>query len=134
MLIPDGATADLLRWQADAACRSVDDPEVMYPDPTNRRGIAEALGQCEVCPVLPECREWALSAQEPYGVWGGLTEGDRRDLIGKKPAPRTSGGGRLRSPCGTRAASERHRRYGEECDQCATAAAAGFPDDPKGER
>jgi len=30
------------------------------------------------CPVLEECREHALSTREPYGVWGGMSEEERR--------------------------------------------------------
>mgnify|MGYP002753500384 CR=1 FL=1 len=31
-----------------------------------------------VCPVLEECRDHALSTREPYGVWGGMSEEERR--------------------------------------------------------
>ena len=32
---------------------------------------------CATCPVLQQCREHALAAREPYGVWGGMTEDER---------------------------------------------------------
>ncbi|WP_328603446.1 WhiB family transcriptional regulator [Amycolatopsis sp. NBC_00345] len=35
-------------------------------------------GACRGCPVLAQCRAHALTAQELYGVWGGLSETDRR--------------------------------------------------------
>ncbi len=36
---------------------------------------------CRGCPVLEQCRRHALAVQEPYGVWGGLSEGERNDII-----------------------------------------------------
>ncbi|MCK8673263.1 WhiB family transcriptional regulator [Rhodococcus sp. HM1] len=38
----------------------------------------EAKRICYQCPVLNQCRTYALSTREPYGVWGGTTERDRR--------------------------------------------------------
>ena len=40
------------------------------------------------CPVIEQCRSYALAAQEPYGIWGGMTEEERREEI------RSSGRGR----------------------------------------
>ena len=37
------------------------------------------------CPVLQQCRSHALAVREPYGVWGGLTERERRALLRKRP-------------------------------------------------
>jgi WhiB family redox-sensing transcriptional regulator len=36
---------------------------------------------CRRCPVLEQCRLHALSAHEPYGVWGGLSESERDEII-----------------------------------------------------
>lgn len=36
---------------------------------------------CRVCPVREECLETALAIKEPYGIWGGLTEQERRERI-----------------------------------------------------
>ena len=44
---------------------------------------AEAVALCETCPVLDACRSYALSAGEPFGVWGALTAADRRKVLGK---------------------------------------------------
>jgi WhiB family redox-sensing transcriptional regulator len=38
---------------------------------------------CGTCPVIAQCRAHALSVQEPYGIWGGLTEEERFAIIGK---------------------------------------------------
>jgi WhiB family redox-sensing transcriptional regulator len=43
---------------------------------TSREQRAKAV--CARCPVLDQCREHALRAREPYGVWGGMTEHERK--------------------------------------------------------
>ncbi len=40
-----------------------------------------AKAVCQVCPVVVECRAYALQIREPYGIWGGLTESERRRYI-----------------------------------------------------
>lgn len=45
---------------------------------------------CARCPVALECHRYALAVREPYGVWGGLTEEERRVLLSRRrtrPAP-----------------------------------------------
>lgn len=42
---------------------------------------AAAKAVCAACPVLEECRDWVLAVDEPHGIWGGLTESERRDLV-----------------------------------------------------
>lgn len=72
-------------WQLRAACRNMDSALFFHPD--NERGAArtrrtaEAQQICRSCPVVEQCRQHALRAQEPYGVWGGQTEDDRRAWI-----------------------------------------------------
>jgi WhiB family redox-sensing transcriptional regulator len=34
-----------------------------------------------VCPVAAECRDYAFAIKEPYGIWGGLTEAERRHAL-----------------------------------------------------
>ncbi len=36
---------------------------------------------CQHCPVLAQCRTHALAVQEPYGIWGGLSESEREVII-----------------------------------------------------
>jgi WhiB family redox-sensing transcriptional regulator len=40
--------------------------------------VAAAKAICTGCPVLAQCRAYALDANEPHGIWGGLTEGERQ--------------------------------------------------------
>lgn len=76
-------------WQYEGRCRGMD-PEAFF-SPEAERGAKRARREeaakalCSQCPVIAECRAHALSAQEPYGVWGGLTESDRIALL--HPAP-----------------------------------------------
>lgn len=81
-----GPTLDQWEWQMLGACR-VEDTELFFhpegergPSRSGREAAAKAV--CKTCPVLLECRQHALAAREPYGVWGGLSEHDREDLLG----------------------------------------------------
>ncbi|MGI9004260.1 MAG: WhiB family transcriptional regulator [Pseudonocardia sp.] len=77
--------ADIWDWQMQGACRGMDSASFFHPE--GERGPArasrEALAKevCQRCPVLAQCRRHALSAHEPYGVWGGLSESERDDII-----------------------------------------------------
>ena len=47
---------------------------------SKQRRDAKAKAVCACCPVIAQCRAHALQVQEPYGVWGGLTEDERSQL------------------------------------------------------
>lgn len=38
---------------------------------------------CQVCPVKSPCHDYAMAIREPYGIWGGLTEVERRNLLAR---------------------------------------------------
>lgn len=61
-------------WTLTAACRG-GDPEVFFSKDTT-----EAKAFCARCPVLEACRRFALRNAVPDGVWGGLTEDERKAL------------------------------------------------------
>ena len=67
------------------SCRGMDSAFFFHPEgergPARANREARAKRVCESCPVLQQCRVHALSVQEPYGVWGGLSESERDDLI-----------------------------------------------------
>jgi len=79
-----GPVADLWDWQLLGACRGLDTELFFHPEGergprrSNREAAAKAV--CATCPVLLRCREAALAAREPYGVWGGLSEHEREDV------------------------------------------------------
>lgn len=65
-------------WRKRAACRGLD-PEVFYPPSDEEAEEAKAI--CGECPVRQLCLEHALAHRERDGVWGGLTERERRRLV-----------------------------------------------------
>ena len=69
-------------WRSYAACRDVD-PELFFPigntGPALRQ-IEEAKQICARCKVTEECLRWALDSGQDSGVWGGLSEDERRAL------------------------------------------------------
>ncbi|MFD7707636.1 WhiB family transcriptional regulator [Streptomyces sp. NPDC059785] len=82
-----GPNADLWDWQLLAACRGVDSSLFFHPE--GERGAARSAREnsakevCMRCPVRAQCAAHALAVREPYGVWGGLTEDEREELMGR---------------------------------------------------
>lgn len=70
-----------LAWQALARCRGVP-AEIFYPLTDEEAEEPKAI--CGVCPVREACLEYAITAREKEGVWGGLTERERRRLIRRR--------------------------------------------------
>ena len=69
-------------WAEDALCAQTD-PEVFHPEKGGSTREAKAV--CAQCFVQAECLTWAMTNDERFGVWGGLSERERRAL--KKPGP-----------------------------------------------
>ena len=65
------------RWQERANCLGVD-PDLFFPE----RGAStrEAKSVCRSCEVRVDCLEYALDHGEKFGIWGGLSERERRRL------------------------------------------------------
>lgn len=72
-LTPEPARA----WLENAPCKA--DPDAMFPG-TDSHDIEYAKSFCRRCPVIDACRQWALDTGEQNGVWGGLSEAERRNL------------------------------------------------------
>ncbi len=70
-----GAQADL--WQERALCAQTD-PESFFPEKGG--STREAKRICTGCEVRDECLEFALANDERFGIWGGLSERERRRL------------------------------------------------------
>ena len=78
------AVASEWDWQLRGSCQGLNSGVFFHPD--GERGAARARRAdrakaiCQRCPVLEQCRRHALAVREPYGIWGGMTEEERRDL------------------------------------------------------
>jgi len=73
-------------WQVKAACRGPQ-AAVFFPPSTFERKDEKldrerrAKGICASCAVRQPCLEYALKIREPHGIWGGLSEGERKRLL-----------------------------------------------------
>lgn len=73
-----------IEWMDGGACRNAD-PSYFFPErftPGMRQIILEAKRICNGCAVRDTCRDHAIKF-EPFGVWGGMTERERRDFRAK---------------------------------------------------
>jgi len=68
-------------WRESARCRT-SDPDALFVSGALQH---EAKRLCRACPVSTECLAEALDAGIEYGVWGGLTERERRALLRRRP-------------------------------------------------
>lgn len=64
-------------WQDQAACHGLD-PDLFFPISEDDAG--PALAHCSGCDLRAICLAWALKNGERYGIWGGLTEQQRRRI------------------------------------------------------
>ncbi|MEJ5928384.1 WhiB family transcriptional regulator [Corynebacterium sp. H128] len=64
-------------WQDQALCAQTD-PEAFFPEKGG--STREAKRICQACGVRDECLEFALEHDERFGIWGGLSERERRRL------------------------------------------------------
>ena len=68
-------------WAAQAACATVE-PDQLFGKGAEQR---DARSRCFACPVRMECLAEALNSESSFGVWGGLTERERRALLRRFP-------------------------------------------------
>jgi WhiB family redox-sensing transcriptional regulator len=66
-----------LAWQTDALCAQTD-PEAFFPEKGGSTRDAKKI--CASCEVRNQCLEYALKNDERFGIWGGLSERERRKL------------------------------------------------------
>lgn len=76
-LIRQIGRGDEASWQDQANCLGVD-PDLFFPE----RGAStrEAKEVCRGCVVRMECLEFALANSEKFGIWGGMSERERRRI------------------------------------------------------
>lgn len=71
-----------MTWRDRPACLG-ENPELFFPigdASVARRQIERARVVCRRCEALEDCLEWASASGQDCGVWGGLTEDERRAL------------------------------------------------------
>ncbi|WP_081317242.1 WhiB family transcriptional regulator [Microbacterium testaceum] len=73
----DAVEENTLAWQTDALCAQTD-PEAFFPEKGGSTRDAKRI--CTSCDVKSECLEYALQNDERFGIWGGLSERERRKL------------------------------------------------------
>lgn len=78
-------------WQRTGLCRGNHSYLFFPPSTVERKEERErrehkAKAICSVCPVKAECLEFALEIREPYGIWGALTETERRQVLARRAA------------------------------------------------
>jgi WhiB family redox-sensing transcriptional regulator len=66
-----------LAWQTDSLCAQTD-PEAFFPEKGGSTRDAKKI--CTSCEVKAQCLEYALQNDERFGIWGGLSERERRRL------------------------------------------------------
>ena len=76
-LFGDDLEETALGWQERALCAQTD-PEAFFPEKGG--STREAKKVCVGCDVRSECLEYALEHDERFGIWGGLSERERRKL------------------------------------------------------
>lgn len=76
-------------WELKAACRGPHAGVFFPPSYTERKDEknereSRAKAICRACGVREECLQYALSIREAHGIWGGLNEQERRQLLAKR--------------------------------------------------
>jgi WhiB family redox-sensing transcriptional regulator len=76
-------------WQAKAACRGPQSAVFFPPSHFERKDEKEARESrakaiCAACPVKRPCLEYALRIREPHGIWGGLNEVERKQVLARQ--------------------------------------------------
>lgn len=106
-------------WRDLAACRDYP-PEMWFPDKADTASRDAALRVCRGCPVVTQCRAFAIDNTIPHGVFGGQTQKVRNKVLGIRADAAPVEDWQLDlKPCGTAAAYRRHQRRGEKpCVAC----------------
>lgn len=71
----------LAATDASALCAQVD-PALWFPEKGKSSEAAKAV--CHTCPVEAKCLTWALDTRQGFGIWGGLDDRERVNLLRRK--------------------------------------------------
>lgn len=124
-----------LRWQDQALCAQTD-PEAFFPDKGG--STREAKQICGSCEVRAECLGYALEHNEMFGIWGGLSERERRQMKrtagNPPPAPAGPGGAVTAAPAKAKRALQLVPAEAPRSPQPEHDVAPGRPDPAAGAR
>src|ERR687892_1822506 len=70
----------LTEWRETARCKEMD-PDLFFPVGTTGPALLQieaAKAVCRQCDVREECLQYAIDSNQEYGIWGGMTEEERR--------------------------------------------------------
>ena len=71
----------LNKWKMEGLCRGIDS-DIFFPERGASTRLAKAV--CRKCEVSEECLEYAVNNGEKFGIWGGLSERERRAIRKKR--------------------------------------------------
>jgi WhiB family redox-sensing transcriptional regulator len=71
-------------WQIHASCRNIENSNIFFPERGSSTKEPKAI--CAICPVREECLDYALMNGEKFGIWGGMSERERRKIRKLKTA------------------------------------------------
>lgn len=75
------------RWQDQGTCSAPEHAphrDLWFSVERDKEAVRNAQLICHDCPVKAECADWALTNRTQYGIWGGLTERQRRTILRKR--------------------------------------------------
>ncbi|MDO5024978.1 MAG: WhiB family transcriptional regulator [Trueperella sp.] len=72
-------------WMEDALCAQTD-PDIFYPEKGG--STAPATSICKNCSVRAECLEYAVSNDIRHGIWGGMSDNDRKRMARERKVAR----------------------------------------------
>jgi WhiB family redox-sensing transcriptional regulator len=98
--------AEEFGWQERALCAQTD-PEAFFPEKGG--STREAKRVCLTCDVRSDCLEYALQNDERFGIWGGLSERERRKLKKRAVQPASVAG--VSTPGSTPPPRRSHREH-----------------------
>ncbi|WP_436231447.1 WhiB family transcriptional regulator [Arcanobacterium phocae] len=81
--------AEDLSWMEEALCAQTD-PDIFYPEKGG--STAPATSVCASCSVRAECLEYAVTNDIRHGIWGGISDNDRKRIARERKAVQGSRG------------------------------------------
>lgn len=84
MVVQNDSTLLLSRantsWMEQGVCQNRDeDGKIFFPEAGNNANMAKKM--CARCPVREKCLDWSIETRQMYGIWGGVSEKKRRQMM-----------------------------------------------------